>query len=201
MDGLYVLQEMKSSNIAIVGVALLFVQGCHTAPTLRPMLDGYPGTATSSTATATFTTPVGWHLASGPSPGIGRSTLKNGSGSEVIEILFSRPDPTREYTSESQAEAYLRAIHDKSDDAVVMRKVTQVHNPHHGPIPIYALTSDYFGYRLYADCLSLPVSISAELNAPDQASMDRQIGSFSSLVASLQIKKPRGEQAVRGNGG
>ena len=190
---------MKSPNIAIVGATLLFVLGCQNEPTLRPMLDGYPGTVTSSSAIATFTTPEGWHRESGTARGIGHSTLKNDGGLEVIEILFGRPDPTGEYTSESQAKAYLRAIHDKSDDTVVMRKVNQVHNPYHGLIPIYSLTSAYFGYRLYADCLSLSVSISAELNAKNQPAMERHVGTFSALVASLQIKQQRGEQAVSGN--
>lgn len=191
---------MKRHNIAFVCAAFVLVQACRTAPTLRPMLDGYPGTVTSSSATATFFVPDGWHLASEAQHGIGRSTLKNDSGSEVIEILFSRPDPTGNYTSESQAEAYLRAIHDKSDDRVVMRKVSQSQNPHHGLIPIFSLTSDYFGNRLYAECLSLPVSISAELTAENPPAMERQIGAFSTLVASLQIKQKKGEQGAPSDG-
>ncbi len=156
---------------------------------MRPFLDGYPGTITKSSATASFETPEGWRISNSKRASAGRVSVASQGPGASIDLLFARLDPTGEATPEGQSQAYLRAVHSKTDPDVSMLRISEAINEIHGPIPIYYMSSDYFGHRLHAECVATPVGIGAELYAADKESMMKSLDAFKELVSSIRIEQ------------
>jgi hypothetical protein len=170
-------------------IVMVCLTGCSSSIRMRPFLDGYPGTITKSSATASFETPDGWRISDSKRSSFGRVSVASQSGGGSIDLLFGRLDPTGEATPEGQSQAYLRAVHSKTDPDVTMIPISEAINGLHGAIPIYYMSSGYFGHRLHAECVAAPVGISVELYAADKESMMKSLDSFKELVSSIRIEQ------------
>jgi len=172
---------------------------CSTSRTLRPMLDGYPGTLTKSTSTALFQIPQNWITVEAQSNKYGShshgrysiipKSERNTKPRPVISILFSRLDPTAPATEAGQAESHLSGIHSHYDDKVIMDAIETVDNQQHGTIPIHYLHSSYYGYRLYAVLVRPPLALSCELTCRDPDTLAEYRPAFEELVKTMTINE------------